>query len=88
MGPRICLVHLVVFRIQINLIHRKSFPSTSQKLKMEGKILRNLHVQPVSFKCVNKRVSRYERSGLGFFYLFSYCEKTLIFLVFASNALN
>jgi hypothetical protein len=57
MGPRICLVHLVVFRIQINLIHWKSFRSTSHKLKMEGKILLNSHVQPVSFKYVNKRVA-------------------------------
>jgi len=51
MGPGICLVHLVVFLIQINLIHKKSFPSSSQKLKMEGKILLDSTVQPVSFKC-------------------------------------
>jgi hypothetical protein len=70
MGPRICFVHLVVFLIQINLIHKKSFPSTSQKLKMEEKILLNSPVQPVSFKCVNKRVSRCERKWRKIFFIF------------------
>jgi hypothetical protein len=73
MGPRICLVHLVVFRIQINLIQRKSFPSASHKLKMEGKILLNSHVQLVSFECVNMRLSRCEPKWRRvFLLLFSY----------------
>jgi len=73
MGPRICLVHLVDFLIQINLIHKKLFPSTSQKLKMKGKILLNSPVQLVSFKCVNRRVSRCEPKWHRFFLLlFSY----------------
>jgi hypothetical protein len=89
MGPRICFVHLVVFLIQINLIHKKSFPSTSQQLKMEGKILLNSPLQQVTFKCVNKRVSRCEPKWCRiFFFLFSYYKKTLISLVFAFNALS